>query len=79
MLSCTDFLMACDTALLFAMTIHLFYFPHSYHELLVAKYGCKREKSQEAKQRSAEEQRTHTRDGEGIRCGFVLGSSRSIG
>ena len=27
MLSCTDFLMACDTALLFAMTIHLFFFP----------------------------------------------------
>ena len=49
--------MACDTAPLFATTIHLFYFPHSYHELLVAKYGCKREKSQEAKQRSAEEQR----------------------
>ena len=49
--------MACDTASLFAMTIHLFYFPHSYHELLATKYGCKREKSQEAKQRSAEEQR----------------------
>ena len=57
MLSCTDFLMACDTASLFAMTIHLFYFPHSYHKLLVAKYGCKREKSQEAKWRSAEEWR----------------------
>ena len=51
------FLMACDTASLFAMTIHLFYFPHSYHKLLVTKYGCKREKSQEAKWRSAEEQR----------------------
>ena len=49
--------MACDTALLFATTIHLFYFPHSYHELLVAMYGCKREKSQEAKWRSAEEWR----------------------
>ena len=57
MLSCKDFLMACDTTSLFAMTIHLFYFPHSYHELLVTKYGCKREKSQEAKWRSAEEQR----------------------
>ena len=56
-LSCTDFLMACDTASLFAMAIHLFYFPHSYHELLVAKYGCKREKSQEAKWRSTEERR----------------------
>ena len=57
MLSCTDFLMACDTASLFATTIHLFYFPHSYHKLLVTKYGCKREKSQEAKWRSAEEWR----------------------
>ena len=57
MLSCTDFLMACNTTLLFAMTIHLFYFPHSYHKLVVTKYGCKRGKSQEAKQRSAEEQR----------------------
>ena len=27
MLSCTDFLMACGIASLFAMTIHLFYFP----------------------------------------------------
>ena len=57
MLSCTDFLMACDTTSLFAMTIDLFYFPHSYHKLLVTKYGCKREESQEAKWRSAEEQR----------------------
>ena len=32
-------------------------FPCSYHQLLVAKYGCKREKSQEAKWRSAEERR----------------------
>ena len=42
---------------LFAMAIHLFLLSCSYHKLLVAKYGCKREKSQEAKQRSAEEQR----------------------
>ena len=42
-------------ASLFAMTIHLFYLLYSYHELKVAKYGCKREKSQEAKWRSAEE------------------------
>ena len=49
--------MACNTTPLFATTIHLFYFPHSYHELLVTKYGCKREKSQEAKWRSTEEQR----------------------
>ena len=39
------------------MTIHLFYLLYSYHELMVAKYGCKREKSQEAKWRSAEEQK----------------------
>ena len=32
-------------------------FPCSYHRLLVAKYGCKREKLQEAKWRSAEEWR----------------------
>ena len=56
-LSCADFLMACDITSLFAMTIHLFYFPHSYHKLLVTKYGCKREKSQEAKWRSTEEWR----------------------
>ena len=49
--------MACGIASLFAVTIHLFYFPYSYHELLVAKYGCKREKFQEAKQRSAEERK----------------------
>ena len=41
--------------LLFAMTIHLFYLLYSYQELMVAKYGCKREKSREAKWRSAEE------------------------
>ena len=49
--------MACGIASLFAVTIHLFYFPYSYHELLVARYRCKREKSQEVKQRSAEEQK----------------------
>ena len=47
----------CGIALLFAMVIHLFYSPYSYHKLLVTKYGCKREKSQEAKWRSAEEWR----------------------
>ena len=40
-----------------AMTIHLFYLLYSYHDLMVAKYGCKREKSREAKRRSAEEQK----------------------
>ena len=49
--------MARGIASLFAVTIHLFYFPYSYHELLVTKYGCKREKSQEAKWRSTEEQK----------------------
>ena len=49
--------MACGIASLFAVSILLFYFPYSYHELLVTKYGCKREKFQEAKQRSAEEQK----------------------
>ena len=49
--------MACGITSFFAVTIHLFYFPYSYHKLLVAKYGCKREKSQEAKRRSAEEQK----------------------
>ena len=55
-LSCTDFLIACGITSLF-VTIQLLYFPYSYHKLLVAKYGCKREKSQEAKQRSADEQK----------------------
>ena len=49
--------MAYGLTSLFAMTIHLFYFLYSYHELMVAKYGCKREKSREAKRRSAEEQK----------------------
>ena len=49
--------MACGIASLFVVTIHLFYFPYSYHELLVTKYGCKREKSREAKWRSTEEWR----------------------
>ena len=49
--------MVCSIASLFVVTIPLFYFPYSYHELLVTKYGCKREKSQEAKWRSAEEQK----------------------
>ena len=49
--------MAYGLASLFAMTIHLFYFLYSYHKLMVAKYGCKREKSREAKWRSAEEQK----------------------
>ena len=49
--------MAYGLASLFITTIHLFYFPYSYHKLLVAKYGCKREKSQEAKRRATEEQR----------------------
>ena len=35
-------LMAYGLALLFDTTVHLFY---SYHDLMVAKYGCKKEKS----------------------------------
>ena len=46
--------MAYGLASLFAMTIYLFYLLYSYHELMVAKYGCKK-KSREAKRRSAEE------------------------
>ena len=49
--------MAYGLASLFATTIHLFYFFYSYHDLMVAKYGCKREKSREAKWRSTEEQK----------------------
>ena len=49
--------MAYGLTSLFAMTTYLFYLLYSYHKLMVAKYGCKREKSQEAKQRSAEEQK----------------------
>ena len=49
--------MAYGLTSLSATTIHLFYFLYSYHDLMVAKYGCKREKSQEAKRRSAEEQK----------------------
>ena len=48
--------MAHGLALLLATTIHLFYFFYSYHDLMVTKYGCKRGKSREARQRSAEEQ-----------------------
>ena len=50
-----DSLMAYVLTSLFPTTIHLFYLLYSYHDLMVAKYGCKREKSQEAKRRSAEE------------------------
>ena len=41
---------------LFAMVVHLFSFSCSYHKLLVAKYGSKWERCQEAKRRSAEGQ-----------------------
>ena len=44
-------------ASLFAMTTYLFYLFYSYCKLMVAKYGCKREKSQEAKWRSTKEQK----------------------
>ena len=44
-------------ASLFVMTTYLFYLLYSYRELMVAKYGCKREKSGEAKWRSTEEQK----------------------
>ena len=71
--------MACDTAPLFATTIHLFYFPPSYHELLVAKYGCKREKSQEAKWRSAEERRPICKMERALDVDLFLGGSRSMG
>ena len=50
-------LMAYGLASLFAMTIHLFYLLYSYHNLMVTKYGCKREKSREAKRRATEEQK----------------------
>ena len=49
--------MAYGLASLFATTIHFFYLLHSYHDLMVAKYGCKREKSRQAKRRSAEERK----------------------
>ena len=39
---------------LFAMVVHLFSFSCSYHKLLVARYGSKWERCQEAKKRSAE-------------------------
>ena len=47
--------MAYGLTLLLVTTIHLFHFFYSYHDLMVAKYGCKREKSREARQRSTEE------------------------
>ena len=47
--------MAYGLTSLFAMTTYLFYLLYSYCELMVAKYGCKREKSREAKWRSTEE------------------------
>ena len=47
--------MAYGLALLLPTTIHLFHLFYSYHNLMVAKYGCKREKSREARQRSTEE------------------------
>ena len=47
--------MAYGLALLLVTIIHLFHLLYSYHDLMVAKYGCKREKSREARWRSAEE------------------------
>ena len=49
--------MAYGLASLFAMTTYFFYLLYSYHKSMVAKYGYKREKSREAKQRSAKEQK----------------------
>ena len=49
--------MAYGLTSLFAMTTYLFYLLYSYCKLMVAKYGCKREKSREAKWRSAKEQK----------------------
>ena len=49
--------MAYGLTLLLVTTIHLFHLSYSYHDLMVAKYGCKREKSIEARWRSAEEQK----------------------
>ena len=43
--------------LLFNTYLVVSLFPCNYHRLLVAKYGCKREKLQEAKWRSVEERR----------------------
>ena len=44
-------------ALLLVTTIHLFHLFYSYHNLMVVKNGCKREKSREARWRSAEERK----------------------
>ena len=49
--------MAYGLALLLVTSIHLFHLFYSYHDLMVAKYGCKREKSREARRRSTEEQK----------------------
>ena len=49
--------MAYGLALLLVTTIHLFHLFYSYHDLMVVKYGCKRDKSREARRRSAEEQK----------------------
>ena len=49
--------MAYGLTLLLVTTIHLFHLFYSYHDLMVVKYGCKREKSREARWRSTEEQK----------------------
>ena len=49
--------MAYGLTLLLVTTIHLFHLFYSYHDLMVVKYGCKREKSREARWRSAEERK----------------------
>ena len=54
-------------------------FSCSYHRLLVAKYGCKQEKSQEAKWRSTEERRPMHKMAESDGHGFIFGSSRPMG
>ena len=71
--------MAYGLASLFATTIHLFHLFYSYHDLMVPKYGCKREKTREARWRSAEEQKPHVGDGEGCRRRPIPGSPRTMG
>ena len=71
--------MAYGLASLFAMTIYLFYLLYSYHELMVAKYGCKKEKSREAKWRSAEEQKPVQEMERAVNVHLFLGSPGTMG
>ena len=71
--------MAYGLALLLVTSIHLFHLFYSYHDLMVAKYGCKREKSREARRRSTEEQKPMQEMERAVGVDLFLESPKTMG